>query len=112
MQAVQSIAGKENITQPLVDLTRSRHSQIQVAAVQKLAETAPEQFAEKLSGNWDKLSEPAQQAFIGSLGRDVSEEGHKILAGLSLHCWMASYPRLWSWTWSPRPRPKSKTEIS
>ena len=79
LQAVQSIAGKENITQPLVDLTRSRHSQIQVAAVQKLAETAPEQFAEKLSGNWDKLSEPAQQAFIGSLGRDVSEEGHKIL---------------------------------
>ena len=79
VQAVQSIAGKENITQPLVDLTRSRHSQIQVAAVQKLAETAPEQFAEKLSDNWDKLSEPAQQAFIGSLGRDVSEEGRKIL---------------------------------
>jgi len=80
VQAVQSIAGKENITQPLVDLTRSRHSQIQVAAVQKLAETAPEQFAEKLSGNWDKLSEPAQQAFIGSLGRDMSDEGHKILS--------------------------------
>ena len=79
VQAVQSIAGKENITQPLLDLTRSRHSQIQVTAVQKLAETAPEQFAEKLSGNWDKLSEPAQQAFIGSLGRDVSDEGHKIL---------------------------------
>ena len=48
-----------------------------MAAVQKLAETAPEQFAEKLSGNWDKLSEPAQQAFIGSLGRDVSEEAIK-----------------------------------
>ena len=41
VQAVQSIAGKENITQPLVDLTRSRHSQIQVAAVQKLPKPHP-----------------------------------------------------------------------
>ena len=92
VQAVQSIAGKENITQP-VDLTRSGHSQIQLAAVQKLAETAPEQFAEKLSGNWDKLSEPAQQAFIGSLGGDVSEEGRKILGG-TFASLLASYPRL------------------
>ena len=80
VQAVQSITGKEDIAQPLLDLTRNRHSQIQVAAVQKLAETAPVLFAEKLSGNWDKLSEPAQQAFIGSLGRDMSDKGHKILS--------------------------------
>ena len=80
VQAVQSITGQEDIAQPLLDLTRNRHSQIQVAAVQKLAETTPKLFAEKLSSSWDKLSEPAQQAFIGSLGRDASDEGHKILS--------------------------------
>ena len=80
VQAVQSITGKEDIAQPLLDLTQNRHSQIQVAAVQKLAETAPVLFAKKLSDNWGKLSEPAQQAFIGSLGRDMSDEGHKILS--------------------------------
>jgi len=79
VQAIRSITGKEDIAQPLIDLTQNKHSQIQVAAVQKLAETAPGQFAKKLSSNWDKLSESAQQAFIFSLGKDMSEEGHEIL---------------------------------
>ncbi|MDP7047825.1 MAG: HEAT repeat domain-containing protein [Verrucomicrobiota bacterium] len=79
IQAVRSVTGKENIIRQLIDLAKNEHSQLQVAAVRKLAEVVPGRFAEKLSGVWSKLSEPAQQAFLSRLGKDTSDRGNEIL---------------------------------
>ena len=81
LQAVKSIEskGEESIVRSLLDLTKNKQSQIQVTAIHKLAEVAPGQFAKKLSEGWNKLSEPAQQAFISLLGEDMSDSGHEVL---------------------------------
>ena len=81
VQAVQSVQVNktQDASDQLIALLKSKHPEIQVAAVSKLAEIEPKTFARKMENNWRPLSLPAQQTFLSQLGTATSARGDEIV---------------------------------
>jgi quinoprotein glucose dehydrogenase len=82
VQAIQSVQANktQDASDQLASLLKSKHPEIQVAAVGKLAEIEPKTFAARLETSWRTLSLPAQQTFLTELGTATSDRGDEILS--------------------------------
>jgi quinoprotein glucose dehydrogenase len=82
VQAIQSVQANktQDASDQLAALLKSKHPEIQVAAVGKLSEIEPKTFAARLETSWRILSLPAQQTFLTQLGTATSARGDEILS--------------------------------
>ena len=82
VQAIQSVQANktQDASDQLAALLKSKHPEIQVAAVGKLSEIEPKTFAARLETSWRTLSLPAQQTFLTQLGTATSARGDEILS--------------------------------
>ena len=81
VQAIQSVQvnAEKKAIDSLLALSKNRQPELQVAAIEKLAEIEPPAFAKRLSDDWGKLSESAQQVFVSHLAKANSPKGDVIL---------------------------------
>lgn len=81
IQSIQSIQlkYKNDVADDLLSLIKINKPSIQVAAINKFADIEPNKIANKLFDEWATLSNPAQQAFLFTLGNNASVKGDEII---------------------------------
>jgi len=81
VQAVRSIQAKQTavIANRLVDLLKTNQPEIQIAVIDKIASTEPDNLGPRLDEKWNLLSLRARQHFLHTLSKAASPAGDRIL---------------------------------